>query len=200
MADWEGGVRANAFVSGGYLPAQMRGTTLDAYIHIADWYATFCAIAGVSPVDTEAAAVGLPPVDGVNVWPVISGETQTGPRDVIHLSTQAVISQRYKLVTGVQAMNGWTGPTYPNTTGPQPTFVPLGWDFDCGAGCLFDIMLDPNEHVDLASSQPAVLASMQQLLASLNATYFNPNRGNPDPAACQQAVKYGGFYGPFAHL
>ena len=42
-SDWQGGVRVNAFVSGGYLPEQMRGKKTEGYIHIADWYATFCA-------------------------------------------------------------------------------------------------------------------------------------------------------------
>ena len=47
LDDWEGGVRVNAFLSGGFLPAASRGTRLDALMHIADWYATFCALAGV---------------------------------------------------------------------------------------------------------------------------------------------------------
>ena len=40
--DWQGGVRVNAFVSGGYLPESMRGKKTEGYVHIADWYATFC--------------------------------------------------------------------------------------------------------------------------------------------------------------
>ena len=53
MTDWQGGVRINALVAGGFLPAQMRGQKIDGYIHIADWYATikFCAIAGIDPMD-----------------------------------------------------------------------------------------------------------------------------------------------------
>lgn len=33
----EGGIRTAAFVSGGYLPPSVRGTVLDAPVHIADW-------------------------------------------------------------------------------------------------------------------------------------------------------------------
>jgi hypothetical protein len=33
----EGGIRTAAFVSGGYLPPAVRGTVLDAPVHIADW-------------------------------------------------------------------------------------------------------------------------------------------------------------------
>ena len=41
MSNWEGGIRVNGFVSGGYLPEKVRGTKLDALISISDWYATF---------------------------------------------------------------------------------------------------------------------------------------------------------------
>ena len=38
-SDWEGGIRSNAFVSGGYIPADARGTTFSGVVSIADWYA-----------------------------------------------------------------------------------------------------------------------------------------------------------------
>ena len=75
---WEGGIRVNAFASGGYLAAQapsMVGTTLDGadgMIHIADWYATFAGLAGVDPTDAWAKASGLPAVDSLDVWRVIA--------------------------------------------------------------------------------------------------------------------------------
>ncbi len=52
--NFEGGVRANAFVSGGLVPAARRGTKEDGLIAIEDWYATFCSLAGVDPADTKA--------------------------------------------------------------------------------------------------------------------------------------------------
>jgi len=36
-SDWEGGVRTNAFVSGGVLPEDVHGTTRQEFVHIADW-------------------------------------------------------------------------------------------------------------------------------------------------------------------
>ena len=33
----EGGIRANSFVSGGLLPAAVRGTTLHGLLHVSDW-------------------------------------------------------------------------------------------------------------------------------------------------------------------
>ena len=72
-SDWEGGVRTNAFVSGGYLPKHRRGKKFHGVISIADWYATFCEMAGVSHFDEESEEANrylvangmplLPPVD-----------------------------------------------------------------------------------------------------------------------------------------
>lgn len=55
-------------------------------------YATFCALAGVDATDHEAAAVGLPPIDSLDMWPLLSGAVQQSPRKEIHLSDQALIS------------------------------------------------------------------------------------------------------------
>ena len=46
---FEGGVRSLAFANGGVLPESMRGKTSEGFIHIADWYPTFCKMAGVDP-------------------------------------------------------------------------------------------------------------------------------------------------------
>ena len=55
---WEGGIRGNAFVSGGLLPAAVRGTRLHGLMHICDWYSTYSALAGVSPADPTGEAAG----------------------------------------------------------------------------------------------------------------------------------------------
>lgn len=98
--------------------------------------------------------------------------------------------------------NTWTAPpcSYPNNTGSQPSFLPLGWEHDCGTGCLFDIIADPTEHNDLAGQQPALLGSMAARLAVLNKGNFNPDRGLPDRHACVVAAQRGGYYGPFIDI
>lgn len=144
---------------------------------------------------------GLPPVDGVNVWPQLIGQNSSAARLEIHLGNESLIVGRHKVVTGVQPMTGWTGPTYPNNTGPQPQYFPvLTWKYDCGSGCLYDIEADPTEHVNLASSQPELLANLTQRLAELNQGNQFPNRGKPTLRACERAVLNGGYYGPFEHL
>merc|ERR1712224_794371 len=74
--DFEGGVRGNAFVSGGYVPESARGSTFNGVVSIADWYTTFCRLAGADYIDRHAMATNvrlhemgldipeLPPVDG----------------------------------------------------------------------------------------------------------------------------------------
>ena len=39
-SNWQGGVRVNAFLSGGALPQAVRGTVSDELITVWDWYAT----------------------------------------------------------------------------------------------------------------------------------------------------------------
>ena len=68
VSDFEGGVRAVAMLSGGYLPANVRGSRHTGYIHVADWYGTLSKLVGVDPADDVP---GLPPVDSNNFWPSI---------------------------------------------------------------------------------------------------------------------------------
>lgn len=193
--DWQGGVRVNAFASGGYLPEKMRGKKTDGYIHIADWYATFSAIAGVDPTDERAAKAKLPPIDSLNVWPLISGANSSSPRVDVPISSDTLISGKYKILTGDVDQAGWTGPVYPNTTTPSG----IAAKERCGdSGCLYDISNDPEERVNLATKMPSVLKDMQKRLEGYRKTHFSPDRGNDSPNACKVAIdQYGGFWGPF---
>ena len=190
--DWQGGVRVNAFVSGGYLPENMRGQKTEGYIHIADWYATFCSLAGVDPADEKASAANLPPIDSLNVWPLISGQNLTSPRTDIPVSNTTLIGGDYKILTGTVGHAGWTGPHYPNGSHEVDAIE------HCGDGCLYDIKQDPLEHTNLATKLPDVLKTMQSKLAQYQTTHFNPDRGGEWPGACEAAVNnYGHYWGPF---
>ena len=196
VTDWQGGIRVNAFASGGFLPEKVRGTKTEGYIHLADWYGTFCGLAGVDPTDKKAAAANLPPVDSLDMWPLISGQNSTSPRTDIFASIHALISGDYKLLTGPMLQAGWTGPQYPNQTNPNGG---IDARVDCGdTGCLFNIKEDPEERVNLASTMPDMLKEMMTKMMKFNETYFNPDRGKTWPGACDAVVdKYGGFWGPF---
>jgi hypothetical protein len=130
MSNWQGGIRVNAYAAGGLLPAAVVGTTNDHLMVGADVYATFCALAGVDPTDARAAAAGLPPIDGVNQWPSISGAATTGPRTEVPVGSTAgeaglagatgrdadtvvqaiVTAEGWKLMVGQTGQNIWTGP------------------------------------------------------------------------------------------
>eukprot|EP00937_MAST-01D_sp_MAST-1D-sp2_P005853 g5853.t1 len=214
FADLEGGTRATSFVSGGLVPAARRGATERGYIHVCDWYRTILGLAGLTDAqitDQRAAAAGFPPLDSLDVWPLLAGTNATSPRTEIPLSAnpptaaaatafrghfandapglgyyvggEGLIVGQYKLVTGTQH----TGPF-----GNQSFFKQCG-----GAGCLFDIIADPTESRDLAEALPDVLARLQARQAEIRQTVFAPDRGDLDPAACGANDAAGGFWAPW---
>jgi arylsulfatase I/J len=215
FGNWEGGIRAAAFASGGFLPKAVRGTKLTGLMAAWDWYTTFAKLAGVDPTDHVAAKAGLPPVDGVDLWPYLSGATKTSPRSAIPIGsyigsrvtgavyTGGLISGEYKILLGNIKYAAWTGKEYPNATkvNYHPLFTICG--NTTADGCLFNIFEDPSEYNNLASS-PAHADIFNKMLTearSHDASVFNPNRGTRDPAAKHAAkTKYGGYWGPFIEL
>eukprot|EP01060_Flectonema_neradi_P024945 TRINITY_DN33809_c0_g1_i1.p1 TRINITY_DN33809_c0_g1~~TRINITY_DN33809_c0_g1_i1.p1 ORF type:complete len:542 (+),score=108.86 TRINITY_DN33809_c0_g1_i1:79-1626(+) len=202
MSDWEGGVRVNAFVSGGFVPEDVRGTKYESFVHIADWYATIATLAGADLNDEVAKKAGLPAIDGVNQWDAIINRKVDAPRTVVHLSENAVISNGWKLITGIQSMSGWTPEKYPTHLTPQPTYPndsPVdNWNHNCTAGCLYHIVEDALELHDVSTTFPSKLTDLMTLLKDLNANNYNPVRGKGNKDACKAATElYHGFYGPF---
>jgi len=211
----EGGVRVPAFVTGGYLPAASRGKALDGFVSSPDWYATFCGLAGVDAADARAAAAGLPPVDGVDVWPMLSGANASTARTVHFLGTadgplgttttvQGVIraADGWKLLLGGVGPSFWTGAVYPNATSARATAPPALMCGDpsagTGPGCLFNVIHDPNETNDVARANPTVVAELRALIADAQSTVFSPDRGAADTERfCTQVIENGGFIGPF---
>lgn len=150
VSNWEGGVRTNAFLSGGLVPQGKRGTVHDDLIACWDWYSSFCELAGVAPADSAAAAAGLPPIDSVSQLPYIFGLNATPPRTVVELGVPisagetwppfkyniangsvyvgGVVTKKWKLLVGAQYESIWTGPMYPNGSKWDDVLV------DCGGG------------------------------------------------------------------
>lgn len=225
-SQFEGGVRTAAFVSGGAVPPAARGTRSHALVSIADWYATFCALAGVEPADARAHAAGLPPVDGINVWPALVAPSSRGGavgREEVPLGAcegyrhtvfcasdkagRAAVNglvyrdrrsgHLFKLLVGEHALPVWTGPHSPNATDAR-----LGGWLDCGAGgCLFDLDADPTEHIDLAGSaeHARLRARMRARLKAHDSSAWTPDRGTSDlEGACDAGVNaWLGFWGPW---
>ena len=131
LGDAEGGVRVNSFVAGGYVPEGQRGKTLEGYMATEDWYATFCDVAGVSSFDQRANETGQTPIDSINLWPYISGETTESPREEVYGNSATPFAgitagepfvqyltdkDGYKLIIGSMIDTVRTGPVYPNAT------------------------------------------------------------------------------------
>ena len=99
--DFQGGVRTAAFVAGGLLPASVRGTVQHGMIHIADWYRTFGVLAGVLPAEGVVPGANyngakVPPLDGLDMWPLLTGKVDSSPRHGFPLSQFAIIQGQYK--------------------------------------------------------------------------------------------------------
>ena len=220
FSNWEGGIRANAFVAGGLIPVSKRGTKQDqTYVTAWDWYASYAYLAGVDPFDNLAKRAGLPPVDSVNVIPYLLGQNQTVPRnEVIIGDTSALapnqagttlvgglISGDFKLIVGAKSrlwgVNQYviTGQNWPNKSSH---LVPLLHSKKCTRdpkqGCLFNIKKDPSERNNLANNHPGLFKAMLDKIDAHQKTVYSPNRGTRDPNACIDVkTKYNGYWGPF---
>lgn len=75
--NFEGGIRVNSFISGGFLPASRRGIKYSGLFTGWDYYATFAALAGVDATDHRAALAGLPPIDSHDFSGVVLGSTMS---------------------------------------------------------------------------------------------------------------------------
>jgi len=189
---WEGGTRATAFLTGGFLPAHLRGTKTGAkLLHISDWYPTFCRLAGVDPQDVASFGDLERDIDGVDVWPLLTGTNTTHPRPVTPTSEVAVISvesmQWWKLITLAGNSNYYypnqtkmppnqteclethqRDPSEPGRTDPIVNGCPV-----CNATlpCLYDLLADPGEHINVAASNPDVVARLTAAVASFEKPY-----------------------------
>mmetsp|Transcript_61207 Transcript_61207/g.108908 ORF Transcript_61207/g.108908 Transcript_61207/m.108908 type:complete len:546 (+) Transcript_61207:157-1794(+) len=216
-SNWEGGIRVNAFVTGGLLPENVRGTKQTGLMAAWDWFATITGLAGVKDItDYRAAAAGLPPVDSLDMWPLISGQasdsprtelaigdtTATSPHIVSDTRVGGLIQGRYKLIVGRLESSGWCGPTFPNSSSswnPSATWQTCGRTIE--TGCLYDIFSDPGEHINLAEKEGKVFRQMLARMDELQKDIFSPDRGTLDGIACKVGLQhYGGFWGPFVDI
>merc|ERR1712166_507132 len=212
---FEGGVRTAAFATGGFLPDSARGTKVTGNIHVADWYATFCSLAGVDHADNAA---GVPDTDSVDIWHLLTGSNTTSPRYELPLvvefhtegparhKSSVLIQGDFKLLTGP-----WDSVLRQKQAWPDETAccAPSCWvpmRRDCGTiekpRCLFNIREDPSETTNLHKTHVDVMSKMAARLQELQADVFNPQDGDiKDPLFVTTAREhYGGYVGPWLDL
>lgn len=161
--EYEGGVRVASFAAGGLIPAEYRGQRVDGLMHLADWYATFCTLAGGErcAYDPVAAEAGLPQPDSLNMWPMISGTNKTSPRTELMLC-----SGRPGARKGKHGFVMW----------PYKLLLQENDDMCNTAPCLFDLRVDEGERTDLfESTEPDLVAVRHEVIArnhSMSMTYY----------------------------
>eukprot|EP00965_Chrysotila_dentata_P163633 5403236-Pleurochrysis_carterae.AAC.1 len=177
---FEGGIRVAAFVSGGLIPKAMRGTTISkGIIHIADWYTTFCRLAGVDEFDAKGNVSELsferkgdksvPPVDGLDMWPTISRGAYS-PRVEIHVNSDVFISHRWKFVRNkaVIKVAERPGPMLSNASSPFTDRTLREFTCESLPGCLFDVLDDASEYYDLCNTHQSVCDDLRGRLEKAN--------------------------------
>ena len=207
-SEFEGGIRVAAWLAGGVLPEAVRGSVQPGLVHCADWLATLCGLAGGAncTADARAAAAGLPAIDSLDMWPLLSGANATSPRTEFAASAHTLVTPRFKLIEGAASSASWQGVLWPNASSPERLINPVV--LDCSSGCLFDVAADPGEHDNVAAEHPAELAAMRARLAAWRSTFYSNNESAvclnaslpiEHTCACAAgAATWRGFFGPYA--
>eukprot|EP01084_Bolivina_argentea_P210280 357976_1 len=183
--NFEGGVHVPGLISGGVLPSNMIGKQLNGMMHITDFYATFCYLAGdIDPNDKNPDSPS--PIDSINMWPYISGNVKESPRSIIvhdhlmytNITQGAIRNEQYKLVIMNESTSSWYGQFSPNNSW-NPDMRDI---YACSVNtpCLFDVVNDPTEHIDLSEQLPNVTKSLTELFYSFNKEYHPPKREPPN--------------------
>ena len=203
-SNWEGGVRVPAMVGGGLVPPAQRGTARGGLVHVSDIYATALALAGLPPADGAWA-----PVDGLNVWPYVSGAAPASPRAlIVHEhnlfdgppSHGALRSGDLKLVIQAEPSADWYGVSSAgNFCPPESGTQKFPTQCSIENPCMFNVTADPEERVDLAASRPADVAALTALFRSFDAEHHPPAAApkRSNAACCNASAANGGFLAPW---
>lgn len=190
---FDGGTRTAAFVAGGLIPANLRGTVNTALFYITDWYPTLSKLAGVDPADDWVDPVTniTHGIDGVDIWQsLMSGTSASTGRAYLPTTERSLLwdddnGHMYKLITSEFLANRFTknGSQYMDTDLPclsnatslagvharaaDGLAVPKSCVVCSPAEpCLFDVLNDPSETKNLAKVLPAILSTMVTKLAT----------------------------------
>jgi len=142
LTNFEGGIKVLGMVKYPSKLGARAGSTWNGLVHISDWYATFCHLAGIEADDGMEV-----PIDGINIWPSLSTGT-TSPRTELWLSGTYRVGEM-KLIrpffSGIPGRAGWSLEIAPNTSVPDND----GPEISCNPACLYNLTADEREEVDL---------------------------------------------------
>ncbi len=157
---YEGGMRLCSFVTWpGKIPA---GVTNHEPMHLVDWYPTLLKLIG-SPVNQKL------PVDGVDIWPVLTKGAKTPHDEILLMGSQvpqsAIRMGDWKLLLNpTDEKRGKGGST-------ESAGVTIGGD----RVELYNVVEDISEKSDLAAAQPERVQTMMARLKELTANPANPD-------------------------
>jgi hypothetical protein len=125
-------------------------------------YATLSTLVGIDPSDIFDGHE----VDSLDMWPLLTGTNKTNPREYLPVTEQTLIWKgQYKYYSQSWAIgfNGWS--MINNTMiEPPPASEPRGGTF-CKR-CLFDLLADEGEHVNIAADYSNIVNQLEAQLAT----------------------------------
>lgn len=135
------------------------------------------------------------------MWPFLTAQVKTSPRNTIPIGNDCIVQGDWKLILGKTSPNFWQGPTFPNSSSIDFEDDTLG-----DVHYLFNVVEDHTEQNNVYDEHPDLVATMTDALKTLKPSFFqNKDKFDNDcpegtkNCACWMAEnQYGGFMGPFA--
>jgi len=193
---FEGGVRSTAFVSGGYVPSEVRGHRFKGLAHVVDFTASILAAAGLFPLRKEELKL-----DGYSILSLLferKGAMQQRDHVPINIVSggkrySAVRFGRYKLIVDdffTPTAQGWFDENGDLKEPSQP--------FSKGQIQLFDLEDDPQERTDVSKNFPHMVQHGLSLIQMYvrGGNYMEPQASTTVHAAALP-VLHGGVWKPF---
>jgi len=190
---WEGGIRVVAFISGGFLPAEARGSTQNGLMCLHDLYASFASLAGVTDLQ-DAPTSTMFPVDALDMSPLLLGQQVPSPRDTVIVgntpcgadgfaSCTSVVGSKTHIGVINAVIHATNNTLYKIVVGKNLKSIDADEDNNeltrCGRapedGCMYDLLNDEGEDRSIAAAHPETFA---QLLALADGATVYPRPKN----------------------
>lgn len=165
-------------------------------MHVADWYPTLANLAGAITSDPAFINGSVHDIDGVDMWPAITGANTLTPRPWMPVTEGSILWQQpdgsiFKFISSArrarlftpngstwvdESPQGWNGTHHVQCVWSNPTDPSVCAVCDPLHPCLFELKSDPGETHNLANvpERTSTMATMQAKLESF-APYVDGN-------------------------